>query len=98
MLVSKSFTVIALTLQNAPEAFHWTIVNTVSHAGHTLCHTGFFNFMMESTVRVLVSTVTVKQRMCVWITLDGFIKGLKCERIVITLTDYESYDAPVIEV
>ena len=98
LLVGKSSAIVALTFQNAPESFHGAVVDAVCHAGHTLCHTGLFNFVMESTVRVLVSPVAVKKRMRVGIFPDSFVKGFEYERIVITSADFESHDAPVIEI
>lgn len=71
LLVVNSSTVAALTLQKTPESFHGAVVDAVRHAGHTLCHTGLFNFVMERTARVLVFPVAVEQRMCVGISLYG---------------------------
>lgn len=98
LLVGKSSAVVAFTLQNTPKSFHGAVVDAVRHTGHTLCHTSLFNFVMESTVRVLVSPVAVEQRMRVGIFLDSFVKGFEYERIVIASTNFESHDAPVTEV
>lgn len=65
LLGSKPLTVISLTLQNAPEAIHRSIVNTVGYTRHTLYHTGIFQHLVKRSVSVLKTTVTVKQRMCI---------------------------------
>ena len=71
LLGSKPLTVISLTLQNAPEAIHRSIVNTVGYTRHTLYHTGIFQHLVKRSVSVLKTTVTVKQRMCIWIGLHS---------------------------
>ena len=53
---------------------------------------------MKSFICVLKSSVTVKQRMCIRITSDCFIKRFKYERIVVDVSDFERYDSPVIQV
>ena len=49
--------VVALTLEDAPKAFHRAVVNAFGHAGHTLCHSSLHQFMMKSSIRILEATV-----------------------------------------
>ncbi len=60
VFAGKASAVIALSFQNTPEALHWAVVNAVSHSGHALCHTGSLQFVMECSVRILKSAVTMK--------------------------------------
>lgn len=98
VLYGESSAVIAFTFQNAPKALHGTVVDAVRHAGHTLQHTGLFNFVVKGTFCILEASVAVKQRTSVWIFLNSLIKGLKYERIVVAIADDEGYDTPVLEV
>ena len=50
-----------LPLENAPEALHWSVVNTLADAGHALRHTGIHQLLAEDTVGVLEPSVAVKQ-------------------------------------
>ena len=64
----KSMPIIALTLQDSPEAFHRAIVNAASHARHTWRQTSVQQFLVEDSAGVLVPAVTVEHRMCIWIS------------------------------
>ena len=86
MLAGKTPAVIAFPLQNAPESFHRPIVNAVGHTGHTLRHSGLYEFVVEGSACVLEPSVTVKQRVGVWIRLNSFVKGFVNEWIIIVLT------------
>ena len=57
----KSMPIIALTLQDSPEAFHRAVVNAAANTGHTLCHPGIQQFLVEGSAGVLESTVAVEQ-------------------------------------
>ena len=70
----KSMPIIALTLQDSPEAFHRAVVNAAANTGHTLCHPGIQQFLVEGSAGVLESTVAVEQRMCIRIFQNSFIK------------------------
>ena len=58
---SKTPTIVLLTLQDAPEAFHWPIVNAMSNSGHTLLHVVLLQPRAELHTRILKSPVTMKQ-------------------------------------
>ena len=98
LLTGKTPAIIAFPFQDAPETFHRAIVNTVCHAGHALHHSRLYKFLVECSACILVASVTVEQRTCVWIELNSPVKGLEYERIVIALTQRIGHDAPVTEV
>ena len=56
----ESFAVIPFPLENAPEAFHRTVVNALGHSGHALLHLRFLQLIVESSVGVLKTSVTVE--------------------------------------
>ena len=56
----KSVSVIAFSLQDSPEAFHWAIVNAAANAGHALCHSSIQQFLVKGSAGVLVSSVAVE--------------------------------------
>ncbi len=87
LLAHEPPTVVALALQNAPEALHRSIVDAVRHAGHTLRHTCLFKLVVEDPVSILVASVAVEQRMRVGIGFQGLVEGFEHQRIVVTLTD-----------
>ena len=90
--------IIALTLQDSPEAFHRAVVNAAANTGHTLCHPGIQQFLVEGSAGVLESTVAVEQRVCIWIFQNGFIQGIKNKIIVIPVTNDITDDSPVTQV
>ena len=53
LFVGETLAVIAFPFQNAPESFHRSIVNAVSHTGHTLSHSSLYEFMVEGSACVL---------------------------------------------
>ena len=98
LLAHEPPTVVALALQNAPEALHRSIVDAVRHAGHTLRHTCLFKLVVEDPVSILVASVAVEQRMRVGIGFQGLVEGFEHQRIVVTLTDNVGDDAPIIQI
>lgn len=94
LLTGKMPAIIAFPFQDAPETFHRAIVNTVGHTGHALHHSRLYELSVECSACVLVASVTVEQRTCVWIELNSPVKGLEYERIVIALTQRIGHDAP----
>ena len=57
--VGEAFSVIPLSFQDAPESFHWSVINAFGNPGHTLSHTSFGQHMVESAIGILVTPVTV---------------------------------------
>ena len=45
--------IVFLTFQNAPESFHWAVVNAVGYTRHALCHTRIFQHVVKSMTCVL---------------------------------------------
>ena len=98
VLAGKPSAVIAFPLQNAPEALHRAVINTMRHAGHTLRHSHLHELVVESAVGVLESSVTMEQGMRVRIGFYSLIKGLENQRIVIAFAEHIGHDAPVAKV
>ena len=57
--------IIALPLEDAPEALHRPVVNTFAHPGHTLCHPGCGQLVVEHPSGVLKAPVAVEERVCI---------------------------------
>ena len=98
LLTGKTPSIIAFPFQDAPETFHRTIVNTMCHTGHALHHSRLYELLVKYSACVLEASVTVEQRMCIRVDLNGSVKGLEYERIVIVLTQRIGHDTPVTEV
>ena len=94
----KSMSVIALSLQDSPESFHWAIVNAASNTGHTLRHSGIQQFLVEDSAGVLESSVTVEQWMCIRIFPNSFIKRIKNQLVVVPVTNNAADDSPVTQI
>ena len=77
LLISEFPQIVHLRFQDSPESFHRAIINTSSNSGHTLYHLGRLQLCSEYFTRILESSVTMEQRMCVRIILNGFIKGVE---------------------
>lgn len=98
LFAGETLAVIAFPFQNAPESFHRSIVNAVSHTGHTLSHSSLYEFMVEGSACVLETSIAVEQRVGIWIRLNSFVKGFVNEWIIIALTDHIGHDAPVTKI
>ena len=81
----KPIEVIHPAFQNAPEAFHWAVINAAANPGHTLLHPLFVQFRLERFACILESTIAVEQRMCIRVLLNRKIKGFKHKLVVIAL-------------
>lgn len=97
-LAGEPSAVIALPLQDPPEALHRAVINAVGNTGHTLRHSSLYKFVVEGTVGILKSSVTVKQGMCVRIGLNRLVKGFENQRIVVALTEHIGHDAAVTKI
>ena len=91
-------TVVPFSLQNAPKSFHGTIVNALGYAGHALRHTGFFQLVMEGTVGVLKSSVTMKERVGIRVGLYCTVESFENQWIVIPITYHIGDNTAVIEI
>ena len=96
--IRKFVTVVAFTLDNAPESLHGPIVYAVCHSGHALGHAGFFQLGMEYSVRVLKSSVAVEDGMRIGVCLDGGIKCVINQRVVVAVSNHIGNDAPVVQI
>ena len=50
---SKVAAIVTFALENTPKAFHWTVVNAVGHARHTLYHFVLLQHLVEFAVQEL---------------------------------------------
>lgn len=98
VLAGKPSAVIAFPLQNAPEALHRTVVNTMRHTGHALRHACLYELVVEGTVGVLEPSVAMKQGLCVRIGLHRFVEGFENQRIIVAFAEHVGHDAPVAKV
>lgn len=90
--------VVALTFQNTPEPLHWTVVNAMRNTGHALDHARMLQFVVEGAVRILKTTVTVEQWVCIGIGGNGSVKGLEYQWIIVTLTYHKGNNAAIIQI
>ena len=95
LLAGETLAVIAFALQDAPKAFHRSVVDALGYTGHTLRHTGVLQFLMERAVRILKASVTVKQRMHVRISRNGLVEGLENQWVIIAVTHYIGHNTSV---
>lgn len=54
--------IVALPLEDAPEALHGAVVNALSHPGHTLCNASCSQLVMEDLSGIGAAPVAVEQR------------------------------------
>ena len=94
----ECLSVIAFTFQDSPESLHRAVVNAAANTGHTLCHPGIQQFLVEGSAGVLESTVAVEQRVCIRIFQNSFIKRVKKQLVVISVTNNIADDSPVTQI
>ena len=94
----KSVSVIAFSLQDSPEAFHWAIVNTASNTGHTLCHSCIQKLLVEGSAGVLESSVTMEQRVSIRIFQNSLIQRVENEFVVVSVTNNVADDSSVTQI
>lgn len=95
---SKSVSVIALSLQDSPEALHRAIVNAASNTGHTLCHSGIQKLLVEGSAGVLESSVTVEQRVCIQIFQNSLIQHIENEFVIVSVPNNVADDSPITQI
>ena len=98
ILTVKPFSIVRFPFQDAPEAFHRPVVDASAYTGHALLHPSLFQLVVEGPARVLESSVTVEERMCVRIGRDCPVEGLVNQRVIVALADHIRHDASVEEV
>lgn len=94
----KSVSVIALSLQDSPETFHWAIVNAAANTGHALCHSGIQKLLVEGSAGVLESSITVEQWVCIRIFQDSLIQRIENEFVVVSVPNNVADDSPVTQI
>ena len=90
--------VVHLSLHKAPEAFHRPIICTMCGPGHALRHSCRDQSIVEFFWRILISPVTMKNRVGIRIGSAGIIKSIKDQLIVIMITDYIGHRPVVTEI
>ena len=98
LLAGKAFAVVALALQNAPETLHRTVINALSYTRHTLDHSCFLYLVVEYSVCILKPSIGMEDGVSIWICLHRLVKGLENKRVVVSASDNERDNAPVIQV
>lgn len=98
LLISNFSQIIHLGFQDSPESLHRAIVNASSNSGHTLYHFCSIQLCSEAFARVLESTVTMEQRMCVGIFLNCFLKGIEYQFIIVAGTNFIGHNPSVIQI
>ena len=90
--------IVALSFENTPEAFHRAIVNAATNTRHTLRHPCIQQLLVEDSAGILVPTVTVEQRMCIWIFPNCLVKGFKDQFVVISVAENIADDPAVTQI
>ena len=67
-------------------------------SGHTLCHTGFLQLVVEGAVCVLESSVGMEDGTGVRIAVYRPVKGFEYQRIIIPLANYVGNNPSVVEI
>ena len=98
LLVCETVSVIPFPLENAPEALHGPVIDAMGDSGHTLCHTGLLQLVVEGAVCVLESPVGMEDGMGVGIAAYRPVKGFEHQRIIVVLADNKGNNASVIEI
>ena len=94
--VGEVFSIIPFSLQDSPESLHRPVINASGNSGHTLSHTGFGQHTVESSIGILVTPVTMKQRMRIWICGNCCLECIKDQWIIIRIPDYITDNPPII--
>lgn len=81
--------IVAFPFQDAPEAFHWTVIKAMCHAGHTLLHTCRAQLLVENSACILEALVTVEQWVGLWLSGNGGVKCIKNEFVVVVIANSE---------
>ena len=96
--VSELAAIVTFPFQDAPKALHWPVVKAMRYTGHTLLHADRPQLLVENSACILESPVTVEQRVGLRFGLDGSVKGIKDELVVVAVSNGVSNDSPVAEV
>ncbi len=98
LIAHKLFQIVHFRFQDTPESFHRAVVNASANCGHALYYLCFAQFGSGNFTCVLESTVAVKQRMCVGMLVNRFVKCIEHELVIIACPNLECHDPSVIQV
>lgn len=98
LLIGKPPAIIAFPFEDAPEALHGAVINTMGYTRHTLEHSSLFQLAMKFSAGILEPPVAVEQRLGTRICPHGLIKRLIHKRIIIAFADGISDNAPVTKI
>ena len=90
--------IIPFPLEDAPEALHRPVVNTLAHPGHALRHPGCGQLVVEHPGRILKAPVAVEQGMGVRVGGQGLIQRLMDQGAVVGVPEDKGDDSPVTKV
>ena len=85
-------TIVPLPLEDAPEALHRPVVNTFAHPGHTLCHLGCGQLIVEHLGRILKAPVAVEQWVRIRIGSQNLIQCLVDQGAVVGVPEGKGND------
>ena len=94
--IRETLSIITLSLQDAPKSFHRAIVNAAANTRHTLCHASIDQPLVEVSVGILKSTVTVEDRMRIRISLDCLCKSVEHKFVVVCIPNHKGNNTSVI--
>ena len=96
--IRETLSIITLSLQDAPKSFHRAIVNAAANTRHTLYHASIDQPLVEVSVGILKSTVTVEDRMRIRISLDCLCKSVEHKFVVVCIPNRKGNKTSVISV
>ena len=96
--ISKFVQIEHLGLYDVPETLSGTVVNAVSNTGHGLLHLLPVQLHLKGGTGILESSVAVKQRSCLRISRNRFVKSAKHQLIVIMAAQLIGDDGAVIQI
>ena len=94
--IRETLSIITFSLQDAPKSFHRAIVNAAANTRHTLCHASIDQPLVEVSVGILKSTVTVEDRMRIRISLDCLCKSVEHKFVVVCIPNHKGNNTSVI--
>ena len=98
ILVCKTSAIVSFSLQDAPEAFHRAVVDTLCYSGHALHHSCLFKSFMKESVRVLESYFGMEKRRRTRVLSNSPVKHIEYQGVVIGGPNGVGYDPSVVQV
>ena len=94
----KLFKIVHLRLQDAPPAFHRSIVKASADTRHALDHTRFNKLLVKHFVSILKSSVTMKYWLRIRIKTHCFIECCEYQFVVVTVAELVRNNTSVVKV